>query len=99
MVAPPRSIDICTHTHTGFKVEIAAVPSPSIDMSTHKFEGGDCGCTSTKHLHEETHIYQWCVLLSMLGGGAATISILKRVCAHVDAWGYDTTISVNPKLF
>ena len=99
MVASPRSIDICTHTHTGFKVEIAVVPSPSIDMSTHKFEGGDCGCTSTKHLHEETHIYQWCVLLSMLGGGAATISILKRVCAHVDAWGYDTTISVNPKLF
>ena len=51
------------------------MPSPSIDMSTHKFEGGDCGCTSTKHLHEETHIYQWCVLLSMLGGVYVCVQI------------------------
>ena len=62
------------HTHTGFKVEIVAVPSPSIDMNTHMFEGGDGGCTNTIHLHEETILYQWCVLLSILGGGAATIS-------------------------
>ena len=40
IVAPPPKIDISTHSR--FKMEIVAVPPPSIDRSTHTFEGGDC---------------------------------------------------------
>ena len=43
-------------------------------------------------LHLQTCV---CVLLSMLGGGTATISILNRECVLMSIFGGGATISFN----